>query len=365
MAAGGGPARGFYIMSYNFSQIPATIWGCLSNLRFYRELISRPLRQALIFLVCLAAVPALIWGGMSIHSLNRFSSRITAALRGHLPPLRIDRGEVHMEGEDTFRFVQENEFPVSEWRRTIQLYPRLFTPSPAPREKGDVSPPEKDEFVREDADSEEASREADGWAAVNFPDSERMINSSDVEAKLTSSGEVSAAAAEILRRTSNFGSFVFIVDLTGRKPEFAPGALGFALGKKEYYFNFMGAAIRQPLPEDASMVVNDATLERWRKTIIWQKAPLVVLFLLLVTLVLILIQALLGSLLAAAALSFYKCSLPFRRLFILSSYAIIPPMILIWIFWALHLSVLVLLSIYALIYAVYLIGASKYCCQLD
>jgi len=351
-------------MAYKFSQIPATLWGCLSNLRFYRGLISRPLKEALIYLVCLAALPSLIWGGVSIHALNRFSGRITAALRGHLPPLRIDRGEVHMEGGDTFRFVKENEFPVSEWRQVIKFYPRLLPPSRR-QEKGKAGEKQGEESAQEYAAAEEASREADAWVAENFPDSKRMINSSEVEAKLASFGEETGAVSEILRRTSNFGSFVFIVDLTGKKPIFAPGALGFALGKKEYYFNFMGEALKQPLPKDTSMVVNDATLERWRKLVIWQKAPLVVLILFLAVLALLLVQSLLGSILAAIALSFFKCSLSFRRIFTLSIYAIIPPLILIWIFWFFHLGVISLLGIYALIYAVYLIGAAKHCCQLD
>lgn len=355
-------------MAYPLSQIPTTIWGCLSNLRFYRTLVSRPLKEALIYLLCLAALPSLIWGGMSVHAINRHSLRITKALQGHLPPLRIDRGEVHLEGGETFRFVKENEFPVSEWRKMIEFYPRIFpvgASAAARKESGKPLSKKQEDLAREFTEIEQACREAESWVEKNFPDSDQVVKFSEVEAKLSSSGEETGRMPEILRRTSNFGSFVFIVDLTGEKPEFPPGALGFALGKKEYYFNFMGQTIRNPLQKDTSMVVNDATLERWRKLIIWQKAPLVVLFLLVVALVLLFLQSLLGSLLAAAALSFYKCSLPFRQLFILSSYAIIPPLILIWIFWLLSLSILSLLGIYTLIYVVYLIGASKYCCQLD
>ena len=355
-------------MAYNLSQIPATIWGCLSNLRFYRSLISRPLKEALIYLLCLAALPSLIWGGMSVHAINRHSRLITEALRGHLPPLRIDRGEVHLEGGETFRFVKENEFPVSEWRKVISLYPRIFAlgeSAAARKEKGSSLSEKQEDLAREFTEIEQSCMEADSWVEQHFPDPEQLVKFSEVEEKLSSSGEEPGRMTEVLRRTSNFGSFIFIVDLTGKKPEFPPGALGFALGKKEYYFNFMGQSIRNPLQKDTSMVVNDQTLERWRKLIIWQKAPLVVLFLLVVAVVLLFIQALLGSLLAAVALSFYKCSLPFRRLFILSSYAIIPPLILIWIFMFLNLNFLFLLGIYALIYAVYLIGASRHCCQLD
>jgi hypothetical protein len=265
-----------------------------------------------------------------------------------------------MEGKDTFQFVKENEFPVSEWRKVIQVYPRLLA---APSASGKEENRGKAKEDRERAEA--AAREADAWAARNFPDDKAMIKASQVEVKLASFGEETGLVTEILRRTSNFGSFVFIVDLTGQKPVFPPGALGFALGKKEYYFNFMGEALRQPLPKDTSMVVNDQTLERWRKMVIWQKAPLVVLILLLVTLALLALQALGGSLVAAVSLSFFRCSLPFSRIFSLSIYAIIPPLILIWIFWLLHLGPFLLLGVYALIYAIYLIGAAKNCCQLD
>jgi len=87
-------------ISFKFNQIPSTIAGSMTNFALYRELILRPVKESFIYLAILVLIPVLLFTGIQIYELNKLMTRVTDSLKGNLPALRIEKGEIIMDGVD-------------------------------------------------------------------------------------------------------------------------------------------------------------------------------------------------------------------------------------------------------------------------
>ncbi len=109
-------------MGFKFNTIPSTISGSLTNFRFYRELIRRPVREAFIYLAILVVIPVILFTGIQIYELNKIMGQFTEALKGNLPPLRIEKGQVIMDDGENFSFEKENEYTVDDLRQPLDRF---------------------------------------------------------------------------------------------------------------------------------------------------------------------------------------------------------------------------------------------------
>ena len=325
-------------MQFTLKTFLGTLASCLTNLQSYRILVRKPPLEILVYAAVLLVLPALISGGMQVYALNRLTASITSALQGNLPPLRIEKGKVQMEGE-SFRFEKENEYPPAEWRARLAAHPSATAAVKAA---------------------------AAAWIEDRFPDRTALLKRSVAEERLKESPPENEEAARLLKDTANFGSFVFLVDPKGKDPVFSPGAWGFALSADAYFFNFPffnppDRPLKRPLPADTSLVVNDQTLENWRRLIVWQQAPFVLVMVYAFCFAGAVLFAVAGSLLAALTAVFIKCPLAARQVIALAVYALTPVVLFASLAFILPISLGYLLWAHVIIYGVYVVGAAKNC----
>ncbi len=330
-------------MGIDTKSMTDAFFGCLTNFRYYRQLVQRPLKETFIYLAVLLALPTLLISGLQVYGLNKMMAEITAELKGNLPPLRIEKGEVIMEGGDTFRFEKEREFSPGDWEDFVSHYPGA---------------------------SPEIKEEAAEWVRRNFPEPDILLTPSGVEGLLAEFPAEQAETAQLLRETSNFGKIVFLVDLSGKEPVFTPGDWGYAVGKDSYYINIFGQSIPTKLTEETSTVINDGTLERWRRSLLWQRAPLMAFMLYLLNWVVTIFIILGGIILAALTASVLKKSIPFRKLFAIGVYGLTPAVLFFLVFMALSFLEITLgvgtsLLCSLFLYLVYVVGGTNKCCTLD
>ncbi len=329
-------------MEFSFKTFLGTLRLSLTDLPAYRSLARRSPLEILAYAAVLLALPALVSGGMQVVYLNRMTASITAALRGHLPALRIEKGKVQMK-EETFVFEKENEFTPREWREHLDYIAAL--------------PPE-------------TRAEASAWIDSHFPEAEAKLKRSIAQAALDAGPPGNEEAARLLRATGNAGSFIFLVDLKNQVPRFPPGAWGFALSADSYFFNFPifnapDRPLQRPLPADASVVVNDQTLERWRLLIVWQQGPIVVLLVYLFVVLLGALFSVLGTLLAALTAALLKRPLPWRQSLALAVFSLTPAALLSVLAGFLPFTVGQIIWALVVVYGAYVALAAKNCCTLE
>lgn len=357
-------------ISFKFNQLPSTIAASLTNFAFYRDLIRRPVSEAFIYLSILVLIPVLLFTGVQVYELNKLMTRITDSLKGNLPALRIEKGEIIMDGVegDTFRFETENEFTVSDWL----IITNYFGTSPdretnlAIRKKKDGEPlttGEEGLLAKFDLASERAGQ-AEDWINANFPTQEDIITSAEIDKLLAESPPISPQVAQLLKETGHFNNFVFLVDLTTDDPQLPPGIMGFALSKNSYMINTPLMPKKIELDKDLSTVINDDILTSWRKSFIFQVVPIIALFVFLVSYVIMLLIILGGSALAGLTASFMKKPLPFRQVFALAIYAITPAIafiLLSLLLMLIKIQVGYTMIIFLALYIVYIIAATRKC----
>ncbi|MEA1928587.1 MAG: DUF1189 family protein, partial [Candidatus Auribacterota bacterium] len=230
-------------ISFKFNQIPATIYGSLTNFAFYRELIRRPVKESFIYLAILVIVPVLLFTGIQIYELNKLMTRITDSLKGNLPALRIEKGEVIMDGVegDVFRFETENEFSVGDWTMIMSYFGENPDRDTAQvirkKEEGKTLTAAEEERLTGFNQAKESTEIARNWIESNFPEQNVIITSAEVDELLSWSPPASPEAEQLLRETAHFNNFVFLVDLTTDDPQLPPGIMGFALSKNSYTIN--------------------------------------------------------------------------------------------------------------------------------
>jgi hypothetical protein len=329
-------------MHFTFKTFLGTAGSSLSNLPVYREMARRPALEILVYAAVLLALPALVSGGMQVVALNRMTASITAALQGNLPALRIEKGKAQMEGE-TFVFEKENEFTPKQWKEQVGLISA-------------VSP--------------EMRADALGWIDGHFPEAEAKLKRSSAQAVLDSAPPGNQETGRLLQATGNAGSFIFLVDLKNETPRFPPGAWGFGLSADSYFFNFPifnapDRPMKRPLPADASLVVNDQTLERWRQLIVWQQAPIVLVMVYLFVVLGSAVFTLLGTLLARLTAALLQRPLPWRQAFAVAVFALTPAALLAVLAGFLPLSLGQILWAHVIIYGVYVALGAKHCCLLE
>lgn len=354
-------------ISFKFNKIPATIAGSLTNFAFYRELIRRPVKDSFIYLAILVLIPVLLYSGIIVYDLNKRLIQITDSLKGNLPPLRIEKGEIIMdEGSDTFRFETENEFSVSDWLIVIDYFggtPDRDTNLAISKENdGKTLTPGEEELLAEFDLATQRTVQAIDWININFSDRRVVITSSETDELLVASPPSSPEVAQLLKETGHFNNFVFLVDLTTEDPQLPPGIMGFALSKNSYTISTPLMPNRIEFAKDLSTVINDDILNSWRKSFIFQAVPIIALFFFLVSYVIILLIILGGSALAGLTASFLKKPLPFRQVFALAVYAITPSIafvLLSLLLMLLKIQISYTMIIFLLLYAVYLVAATR------
>ena len=357
-------------ISFKFNQIPSTIAGSLTNFAIYRKLVRRPVNEAFIYLAILVLIPVLLFTGIQIYELNKLMTRVTDSLKGNLPALRIEKGEIIMDGVDgdIFRFETENEFSVSDWL----IITSYFGSSPdretslAIRKKKDnktLTPGEEALLAKFDL-APRLTAQAEDWINSNFPDREAIITSAEADKLFAQSPPLSPEVAQLLKETGHFNNFVFLVDLTTDDPQLPPGIMGFALSKNSYMINTPLMPKKIEFEKDLSTVINDDILNSWRKSFIFQVVPIIALFVFLVSYVIILLIILGGSALAGLTASFMKKPMPFRQVFTLAVYAITPAIAFVLLSLLLMLVKIQIgytMIIFLVLYIVYLIAAARKC----
>jgi len=329
-------------MQFTLKTFFGTLGACLSNLPAYRALSRRPWMEILVYAAVLLAIPALVSGGMQVIALSRMTGTITAALRGNLPALRIEKGKTQMEGE-TFVFEKENEFTPKQWTEQIGYLTA-------------VSP--------------EIRAEAFAWIDARYAKAETKLKRSSVEAALADDPPENAEAVRLLQATGNAGSFIFLVDLKNPAPRFPPGAWGFGLSADSYFFNFPifnapDHPLKRPLPAETSLVVNDQTLERWRQLIVWQQAPIVLVMVYLFIILAAVAFVLLGTLFAALTAALLKRPLPWRQSFAVAVFALTPAALLATLSGFIPLSLGQILWAHVIVYGIYVALAAKQSCLIE
>lgn len=323
----------------SWSNLKRVVVASSTNLASYRDLTWKSPRQALIYLALLAAVVAVALGVREVNALHRYLNRVENILKGNLPPLRIEKGRVEMEGE-VFSLEEENPFPVRFLVERIKLEPEA---------------------------SAEAKEEASGWVEGVFGDSREELTEGEVLEKINSRGsEMNPEAADLIGKNADFGSFIFQVDLSGDAVAFPPSAEGFILTPQTVYFKLGPAPpVNFSVRNVKSVVINEKALNRWRKVLAWALAPLLIVFNFVRYFIAKLLQILFGCLIAAVTLMLMKCRIPFRRVFILCLYALTPVVILGLAVDLSGLKIGFFPLIYLIVYAVYVGGATKNCCRLN
>jgi len=356
-------------MGFKIQTWPATLYGCLADFSFYRELAGRPLGEAFIYLLLLLLVPALLLPGYLAYETNRTLAEVNQSLRGNLPLLRVDQGTVIMDGEDYYHFEAENDFPVERWRSIIAI----FSSTPdwetqrliRRREAGEELTGEEQDLIASFEAVRDRGEAALAWSARHFPREEEMINSERVERQLAETPPDDGEVGELLEKYSRSFNYAFRVDLAAEEPRLPPGMMGYALGPRSY--TVFAALLPEKIDfrEGASKAINDSTLERWRKTyvlnLLLKTAGAALIFFYLISLLL----ALGGSAAAGLTASLLKCSLSFRRLYPIALYALTPAVIFSLLAQAAQLLGLVIpypVFIALAVYVFYLISAARNCC---
>ncbi|MDP8237063.1 MAG: DUF1189 family protein [Candidatus Erginobacter occultus] len=353
-------------MGFKIQTLPATFYGCLTDFKFYRELIRRPLGEAFIYLLLLLLLPVLFLSGIQIYETNRLMTRITRSLQGNLPPLRIDKGAVIMDGKEYFHFETENEFTVVDWRQVLSLLTsrpdRTVGQAIQRREAGEELTPEEAAAVEEFENRRAAGEMGLAWIEERFPDLGAVITTGAVDQALEEDPPQLSEVEELLRESSHFFNFVFRVDLTTDEPQLPPGMMGFALGSHSYTINNPIWPQKISFPETTSEVINDATLDAWRKSFLWQLIPFLLGILLLVFYLVSLLVILGGAAAAGLTASLLKQALAFRRLFALALYALTPAVIFILLYLGLLLARINIpypFWIFLAVYGFYLVNAVR------
>lgn len=354
-------------MGFKIQTLPATVYGCLVDFNFYRALIRRPLREAFLYLLFLLLLPVLFLSGIQVYETNRMMTRVTSSLQGNLPPLRIDGGKVIMDGEDYFRFENENEFVVADWQGVVSLlsdHPdRAVQQAIRQRDSGKEISAEEAEQVTVFESRKEAGKLGQVWIKEHFPKGEAAITTESVDRKLEDDPPLNPAVGELLHEAAHFFNFVFQVDLTTTDPQLPPGMLGFALGTDSYKINNPLWPQTIKFPETTSEVINDATLDGWRKSFIWQLIPILIGLMLLLLYLVSLLFILGGGAVAGLTASLLKQNLAFRQIFALALYALTPALLfsllyLILIFFRFNLPYA--FWIFLAVYGFYLVSAVRH-----
>ena len=357
-------------ISFKFNQVPSTIAGSLTNFAFYRDLIRRPVNESFIYLAILVLIPVLLFTGVQVYELNKLMTRITDSLKGNLPALRIEKGEIIMDGieGDAFRFETENEFSVSDWL----IITNYFGTSPdretslvvSKKKDGKPLSPEEEELLAKFDLAPRRAKQAEDWINANFPIQEDIITSAEIDKLLVKSPPISPEVAQLLQETGHFNNFVFLVDLTTDDPQLPPGIMGFALSKNSYTINTPLMPKKIEFEKDLSTVINDDILNSWRKSFIFQVVPIIALFVFLISYVIMLLIILGGSALAGLTASFLKKPLPFRQVFTLAVYAITPAIafvLLSLLLMLIKIQIGYTMIIFLILYVVYIIAATRKC----
>lgn len=356
-------------MGFNIKSVPGTFSGALTNFQFYRELARRPIGHGFIYLLLLILIPVLLVTGPQVHEMNKLLARVTRSLQGNLPPLRIDKGAVIMDEGDFFHFETANEFTVGSWRAVLELLSsrpdRAVQAALARRKAGEGLSGEEEELVAGFESRKAAGEKGGAWIEENFSDREALITTEPVDRRLEEAPPEDPETEKLLRESSHFFNFVFRVDLTTDDPQLPPGMLGFALGSRSYTINTPLLPKKITFPETTSAVINDAMLDSWRRSFVWQMAPAIIGMMLVLSGLVILLVILGGSAAAGLTASLLKCALPFRQVFNLALYAITPAIV----FLVLYLGILLLgfnvsypLPVFLAVYGFYLVSAARRCC---
>ncbi|MFH1038382.1 MAG: DUF1189 family protein [PVC group bacterium] len=356
-------------MGFKIQSIPATAAGCLANFGFYRDLIRRPVREAFVYLAILVLLPILLFTGSQLYELNRIMVQITESLKGHLPPrLRIEKGKVEMEGE-TFSFEKENEYTVQDWKAVVDLMSarRDRETDVALRKEKQGNPLSKEEEEKTSAFrlAEQRGKNALDWIDRHFPDPAAVITSQPGDALLEETPPEDAEMARLLRETAHFFNFVFLVDLTAEDPRLPPGVMGFALSRDGYTISTPLMPKKIAFSEDVSTVINDDMLDSWRKSFIWQMAPILIMIMFVVSYLITLLIVLGGSAVAGLTASLLKTRLIFRQAFAIGGYAMTPAILFVLIYLILSLfriSIGYSPLVFLLLYGFYTISAARKCC---
>ncbi len=355
-------------MGFRIQTVPATVYGCLIDFNFYRDLILRPLGEAFIYLLFLLLLPVLFLSGIQVYENNRLMTRVTRSLQGNLPPLRIDRGRVIMDGGDYFHFETENEFAVADWQGAVALLTsrsdRAVDQAIRRRESGEEISPAQEEQIADFESRRSAKERALEWIAAHFPDTQAALTTGAVDRKLEEDPPADPAVRELLYESAHFFNFVFRVDLSTDDPQLPPGMIGFALGSNSYKINNLLWPQKIEFPETTSEVINDATLDSWRKSLFWQMVPLLVGVMLVFFYLLGLLIILGGAAVAGLTASLLKHSLAFRRIFALALYALTPAVLFMLLYLVLLLFRFNLpypFWIFLAVYGFYLISAARRC----
>ena len=358
-------------MGFKIKSLPETVYRSLTDFSFYRDLARRPLGEAFIYLSVLILLPVLLFTVPQIYEMNSLLTRITDSLKGNLPPLRVERGEVIMDEEegDFFHFETENEFPVSAWRNVLVMLTsrpdRATYQALRRQEEGEEISGEEEELIAAFTGREAAGEAGKEWIDAHFPDREAVITTAPVNEQLEKSPPEDPAVRELLYDSSRFFNFVFRVDLTTDDPELPPGMMGFALGSRSYTISTPLMPKKVGFPETASAVINHQKLEAWRKSFIWQLIPVVIGMMLVISYLIILLIILGGSAVAGLTASFLKCTLPFRQVLAIAVYAVTPAIGFALIYLGLLLlrfNVSYPMLLFLAVYGFYLVNAARSCC---
>lgn len=362
------------MIAFKFNTIPSTIVGSMTNFSFYRDLIRRPIKESFIYLALLVLIPVLLSASIMIYDVNKRLMQITESLRGNLPALRIEKGEIIMDDVEggVFRFETENRFSVSDWLIISEYFgaqpDRATSLAIKKKNEGKTLSSQEEKLLAEFDLKKSKTDQAKNWIISYFPDPTAVITSADVDRILADSPPPSEEAAQLLKETGHFNNFVFLVDLTTENPQLPPGIMGFALSKNSYTINTPLMPKKIELSKDLSTVINDDTLNSWRKSFIFQAIPFIVLFFFVISYVVTLIIVLGGSALAGLTASLLKRPLRFSQVFNLAVYAITTSIafaFLSLLLMLVEIQISYTMIIFLLIYAVYLIAAARKSSQME
>lgn len=296
------------------------IRGCVTSFFFYRRLADRPLGFTFRNLAFLVLAVTLILGGRDVYFFNRrYLGRVYSLVEGRLSHIVIRAGRVEME-DDYFLLEEEHSYPAGILKRRISL---------------------------DRAAPEEVTAPVLEWLEETFPDPDREITPSEVARKIEERPGLEPEAEDYLRDRSDFGRFVFKVDLTGEDPGFPPRSEGFLLTRDEVHFQpfadfadredgdpapagFLGRPMARDLESltgERTYRLDDETLDRWRRLAGWIFSPLLLVLFYILYFVSRIFQALVGCAVAALACS-GTSRLKFPALFAISVHALIPAVIL-------------------------------------
>jgi len=360
------PPAGFLGLSWKRFQ--ALLLGAAGNFGAYRELAAEPLKIVFAFLLILVLAVTVLLAARDLYLVYRYLDRTTAMLVGKIPPITIEDGKVSCP-EAKFEFRSDKPFAAGTYRERLSMsasgvgkaLARLEEKAP----KGEELESEDLARLRQTALQFAA---ASAWADSVFPDPGTPLDRARVEtalARAREAGEISAEAAAQATLAAEDG-FVFRVDLEETSPSFrSPFTEGIIFTRERIVFQlpFWPEPIDLGflLNEKESRTIDNESLPRLKKLVLWSLAPMIVIIHFLRYLVARLLQVLLGSLAVWSVVRFYRARIPFRAAFAVAVFALTVPVFLGLLLDLFSLVIPAQITVFLALYLVYCaLGARRY-----